>query len=424
MSAEIIAIGSELTTGAKLDTNSQWLSLQLSEVGVPVRYHQTMADELPAMVEVFRAAAARSDWVLITGGLGPTLDDLTRQAVAELAGVELVLHQESLEIIRGMFEKRGRVMPERNEIQAMFPHGSEPLPNRRGTAPGIWMEWEREGKPPCRLAALPGVPSEMKRMFREQILPRLAGSGRVIQRARINCFGVGESAAEERLGDVTVRGRDPEVGITAHEATITLRITSEGATAQECQQKIAETRAIIHERMGLLVFGEEDEELQHIVVESLRDRGQTLGTAESGTGGLLAHWLTDVPHFEPVYLGGLIAPTQAAKRDLMGVTAETLETAGSISSQAAAEMAEGARQRLNTDFALAITEYPLAEGGNAEAEVPKAWIALSAENYSKTVEHVLVGDPAIAKSRAAKTALNLLRLHLLRSENAKSQKSI
>ena len=415
MSAEIIAIGSELTTGAKLDTNSQWLSLELSEVGIPVRYHQTMADDLPHVIEVLRTAAARSDLVLITGGLGPTLDDLTRQALADLAGVELVLHQESLDAIRRMFEKRNRNMPERNVIQAMFPSGSEPIPNRRGTAPGIWLELPRENRPACNMAALPGVPSEMKLMFREQILPRLSGSGRVIRRARINCFGVGESDAEERLGDVTARGRDPEVGITAHEATITLRITAEGETAEECQKKIAETKAVIEKRMGILVFGEEDEELEDIVVRMLRERGLTLGTAESGTGGLLAHWLTDVPNFEAVYLGGLIAPTNAAKQELLDVSEETLNTSGPISLQTAREMAEGARKKLGTDFALAITEYRVAEDSIADTEVPKSWIALSGEGVSKTVEHALVGDPAIAKSRAAKTALNLLRLYLLKS---------
>ncbi len=416
MSAEIIAIGSELTTGAKLDTNSQWLSLELSEVGIPVKYHQTMADDLPAMVDVFRTAAMRADWVIITGGLGPTLDDLTREALAELAGVELVLHQASLDIIREMFQKRNRIMPARNVVQAMFPAGSEPIPNARGTAPGIWLELPREGKSPCRIAALPGVPSEMKLMFREQVLPRLSGSGKVIRRARINCFGVGESDAEERLGDVTQRGRDPEVGITAHEATITLRISAEGETAKQCLQKIAETRAIIRERMGLLVFGEEDEELQHILVRMLKERGQTLATAEAGTGGLLAYWLMDVPDFEAVYLGGFLAPTPAGKRDLLGVNAETLNTAGPISAEAALEMAEGARNRLHTDFALAITEYPREEQFNSSDEVPRAWIALSAEGFSKTVEHILIGDPAITKSRAAKAALNLLRLHLLKTD--------
>lgn len=415
MSAEIIAIGSELTTGAKLDTNSQWLSLELSELGIPVKYHQTMADDLPAMVEVLQAAAKRSDWVIITGGLGPTLDDLTRQALAVLAGMELVLHQESLDIIRGMFEKRKRTMPERNVIQAMFPEGSEILPNRRGTAPGIWLELPRRDKTPCRLAALPGVPSEMKLMFLEEVLPRLSGSGRVIRRARINCFGVGESDAEERLGDVTERGRDPEVGITAHEGTITLRITAEGDSVQECQQKIAETKSIILDRMGLLVFGEEDEELEHILVSMLKARGETLATAESGTGGLLSHWLTDVPGFEPVYLGGIMAPTHAAKRDLLGVSEDTLQTFGPISAEAALEMALGARIRFKTDFALAITEYRRPEVATQSGEVPRSFIALSGENVSKAIEHILVGDPAIAKSRAAKTALNLLRLHLLRA---------
>ena len=414
MSAEIIAIGTELTTGEKLDTNSQWLSLALGEVGISVQHHQTLADDLSAMVRVFRTAAERSDWVIITGGLGPTLDDLTRNALAELAGVELVLHEESLAVIQAMFARRNRPMPERNVIQATFPVGSVPLPNRRGTAPGIWLEIPREGRPPCRFAALPGVPSEMKVMFVEQVLPRLAGNGRVIRRARIHCFGGGESDVEQRLGDVTARGRDPEVGITAHEATITLRISAEGPSAEECLGKIAATRAVIVEKMGLMVFGEEDDELQHVLVKMLRERGLTLGTAESGTGGLLAHWLTDVPDFEPVYWGGLIAPTHAAKRELLGVKEETLATHGAISAETAAEMAAGARRQLNCDYALAITEYPRFE--TELGAVPRAWIALCGETVQKTVDHPLVGDPAIAKSRAAKTALNLLRLHLLRGE--------
>ena len=168
--------------------------------------------------------------------------------------------------------RRQRDMPERNVVQAMFPEGSEPIPNRRGTAPGIYLEVPRAGRPPCRVAAMPGVPSEMKVMFHDDVLPRIRpaeAAGIVIRHARVNCFGLGESAAEERLGDVTARGRDPEVGITVHEATITLRIVAHARAEIEALDKIASTRRIIYERMGEYAFGEEDEELEHVVVRDV-----------------------------------------------------------------------------------------------------------------------------------------------------------
>ena len=287
MYAEIIAIGSELTSGAKLDTNSQWLSLALGERGISTRFHTTVADDLPAMVGVMREAANRSDIVLITGGIGPTLDDLTRQAMAELVQRKLVLDEASMKHVEGMFSRRGRKMPERNRIQAMFPEGSEPIFNPRGTAPGIWMEVPRKGHDhPCLMAVFPGVPSEMKRMFETEVLPRLPGGQAVIRRANVNCFGLGESHAEELLGNLTARGCDPEVGITVHEATITLRITAHGKTAEECERKIVETKSEIRKRLGRYVFSEEEDELQHVVLEMLMQRGFKLSTAESGTGGV------------------------------------------------------------------------------------------------------------------------------------------
>jgi nicotinamide-nucleotide amidase len=173
MPAEIVAVGSELTTGAKLDTNSQWLSQELSASGIPVAFHTTVADSLEANVAVLRTAIERCDVVLITGGLGPTLDDLTREALAQVMGTKLSLHEPSLDAIRSMFARRNREMPERNSVQALFPEGSVPIPNRNGTAPGIYAEIERPGLPPCRIAAMPGVPSEMKVMFRESVLPLL-----------------------------------------------------------------------------------------------------------------------------------------------------------------------------------------------------------------------------------------------------------
>ena len=313
MHAEIISVGTELTTGAMLDTNSQWLSLELAAIGIPVHFHTTVADHLDAMVAVLRTAAERSDLLILTGGLGPTLDDLTREALAAVLGTELVLDVKSLEFIRSLFARHNREMPERNSIQAYFPAGSEPIPNPRGTAPGIWAEIPRaEHRRPSLFAALPGVPHEMKRMFLKEVVPRLPGGSQVIQRARINCFGVGESKAEEMLGDLTARGRDPEIGITVHEATITLRIVAHGKSADECRAKIDAAKAAIRERMGEQVFGEEDEELEHVVVRMLNDRRITFATAEIGTGGLLARRITEVAGHDGCFRGGLIAPTVAA----------------------------------------------------------------------------------------------------------------
>lgn len=411
MHAEIIAVGTELTTGAKLDTNSQWLSLELQGVGIPVHYHVTVADDLDANVNVFRAAIERSDVVLVSGGLGPTLDDLTRDVLARVTGTELVLHELSLEIIRAMFARRNRDMPERNVVQAMFPAGSEPIPNRRGTAPGIYFEIARPGRAPCRVVAMPGVPSEMKVMFHEDVLPRIApaeAAGIVIRHARVNCFGLGESAAEEMLGDVTARGRDPEVGITVHEATITLRIAASAPTIPLALAKIDDTKQTIYQRMGKYAFGEEDDELEHVAVRLLAGRKETLAIVEVATGGLISHRITTVADFEKCFRGALVTADDRA------ALAALDSTAGSPAScsRTVAILAEACRRRFDCDWGLAVGERSRQNDSESATDAPIVWIALAGRDGVRTAELNIAGDPAIVSSRVAKSALNMLRLEL------------
>ncbi len=288
--AEVISIGDELASGERLDTNSQWLSQRLGESGIQAVYHTTVADDLAANVAVFRLALARADVVVATGGLGPTADDLTREAIAGAIGAELFLDTPSLEHIRALFARSNREMPERNRQQAMFPAGRRPIPNPAGTAPGIFWEQPRPGHLDCRLFALPGVPAEMREMFSQSVAPAVGAmlpEPRMIRHRRIKCFGVGESQLEAMLPDLIRRGREPSVGITVHEATITLRITAAGRTAAECLAAMSPTEETILEALDILVFGTEDDELEDAVVRQLVETGQKpLRRSNGGTRGL------------------------------------------------------------------------------------------------------------------------------------------
>jgi nicotinamide-nucleotide amidase len=309
-------------------------------------------------------------------------------------------------------------MPPRNRTQAFFPSGSTPLLNPVGTAPGIWMELPRNvaaqeadlSRPGvCLIAAMPGVPSEMHRMFHEQVRPRLPGGGNIIRRARINCFGLGESHTEELLGELTARGRDPEIGITAHEATITLRILAHGRSESECAAKIAAAQAEIRRRLGHYVFGEEDDEVEHALLRSLREQGATLATAESGTGGFLAQTLAAVAGFESLYLGGLVLPTSAARRSMLGVD----DADHPVSADSVRAMAAATRERFQSDFALAVSQYPVLDPNALMSSAPTAYLALADRETVESHPINLGGNPAILRSRTAKSAMNLLRLRLL-----------
>ncbi len=410
--AEIISIGDELTSGQRLDTNTQWFSQRLGELGIRAMYHTTVADDLDANTAVFRAAVNRADVVITSGGLGPTADDLTREVMATLLGVELVLDPASLEHIQRLFRRRHRPMPERNIVQAMFPAGSQAIHNPHGSAPGIAAEVPRSAGGTCRVYCLPGVPAELKEMW-PSVVSSLSSAGlvrQIIRHRQIKCFGVGESDLEQMLPDLIRRGRVPSVGITVSQATITLRITAAGESEARCETAIEPTAAIIYQCLGQLVFGEAEDELQHAVARLLRGSGRTLATAEWGTAGQIAHWLRQAPESDGHYLGGLVLPDALAAHTVLDIPTARID--GDDARPWIGLAAEATRAKLGTDYALAVSPLPaIPPSGD---EVPLIHFALAGPHGAEIHSASYAGHPDILQQRAAKQALNLLRLELLK----------
>jgi nicotinamide-nucleotide amidase len=376
-----------------------------------------VGDELEPMAEVFRLAIRRADVVVATGGLGPTADDLTRQAIAEAAGRELALDREALDAIRRLYARRKRAMPKQNEQQALFPAGSRPVPNPHGTAPGIALEVPREDRGPCRIFALPGVPAEMKELWHQTVsgVLRTAGAAqRVVRRRVIKCFGAGESNVEAMLPDLIRRGRTPRVGINASKTTILLRITAEGASEAECDAMIEPTAATIRGCLGTLVFGEGDDELEHAVARLLRRQNKTLATAEWGTAGLIGDWLGDVAEAEGCYLGGMVVCGEAALRQALDVPAELIARHSATSGEVAGAMAARCRKRFGADYGLAVSRFPPLEPSAPEPKL--IFVALADADGVQVEAFPYAGHPATLKIFSAKRALNVLRLALLEAE--------
>ncbi len=304
LQAEVLSIGDELTSGQRLDTNSQWLSGRLAELGIRTIRHTTVGDDLAGGIEALRLATGRADVVIVSGGLGPTLDDLTRQALAEAFDCPLVFDAESLEHIRKMFASRHRVMPERNQVQAMFPLGARVIPNPHGSAPGIDMSVDSPGRQ-SRIFALPGVPAELKEMWAQSVVPRIEGMlGASLAPWRYHCvklFGIGESDVEVRLPDLIDRRRAPTVGITVSHATITLRIAARAQTDRIFSELITPTLNEIQQALGELVFGAGDDELEHAILRQLAQQRLTLATVEIGAASWISQWMLAAgqPNTEP-----------------------------------------------------------------------------------------------------------------------------
>ncbi|MBI5863607.1 MAG: competence/damage-inducible protein A [Planctomycetes bacterium] len=409
--AWIISIGTELTLGQSVDTNSAWLSQQLAALGIRVERHVTIADEHAPLVDVLRQSAGSSDLVVVTGGLGPTDDDLTRAALAEAANTRLERDQAALERIRAFFAKRNRPMPERNCVQADVPIGGRSLPNDRGTAPGVFIAM-------CGTAiyALPGVPFEMKAMFEAQVAPeiRTAAKGRVVRSRVVRTFGRPESEIGEQLSDLMARGRNPEVGTTADMGDIGVRINAIADSAEACDALLEREEREVRRRLGPAVYGRDADTLAVAVGRMLAERGQTVSVAESCTGGMLGAILTDVPGSSRYFLGGVIAYANEVKIKRLDVPAELLRRHGAVSEETAAAMAAGARAAFESTYALATTGVAGPDGGSPEKPVGMVCFGIAgpASVRARTIRYGETLPRGVIRHWAARTALNLLRMEL------------
>jgi len=408
MNAEIIAVGTELVLGERINTNSAWLAAQLAELGILTIRHTTVGDEEEVLAEALAHSAATVDLVILTGGIGPTPDDITRQAVARAAGVPLVRDEASLRHIQGLFGSWGRVMKASNALQADFPSGSEVIPNPRGTAPGFRLKIRD-----CRIVVLPGVPSEMKAMWEASVRPAFEASATgVLVTRTLNCFGAGESDITEAIKDLMAPGRNPSVGDTAEDAVIKVRIRARAATFEEALGLIDDDKKLIRSRLGDLVFGEDDDTLESVVANLLISRGLTLAAAESCTGGLVAKRLTDVSGVSAAFIQGIVAYSNESKVRLLGVAPAMIEEHGAVSELVARAMAEGARTLARSDYAVSTTGIAGPTGGTPEKPVGLVYVAVTSPRGTTVRELRLRGDRAQVRDRATKSLLNMLRLEI------------
>ncbi len=430
--AEIISIGDELTSGQRLDTNSRWLSQQLGNLGVKTSFHTTVGDSLADNVDAFRTASGRVDIVVATGGLGPTADDLTREAMAEAFDCPLELRPEALAHIESLFVRRKRPMPERNRSQAMFPAGARIIDNPHGTAPGIDLSVANPklgSRSQCRLFSLPGVPAEMMQMYTATVEPRLVqemgvGSQRWYFHS-LKVFGIGESDVEKRLPNLIERDRDPIVGITVSKATITLRIAALCANETEFRDKIQDTIDAIHQELGLLVFGEGELDIDEATHRLLLEKEVSLGIVEVGSGAWIQHSLAKLN--EQRGRGLRVShwfPTMQALQ-AVGVPVELSADAGSETEPSApilqqlSAAAERYRAQHDLDLCLAAGVYPTWEAVSTSATLPSSDFSFSLARRGKDTKQTTVSlgaHPEVLYHRLAKAGLNFLRLELLQRD--------
>ncbi len=409
MEIEIINTGSELMLGRVLNTHQQWLCSQLANCGYIVT-RQTVADSGIQIQNAVRESLSRANLIITTGGLGPTSDDITRDLIAELLGKKLFQDASTLARIEQFFAGRKRRMPESTKVQAMVPEGAIVLPNHHGTAPGLAISVAQNW-----LIMLPGPPRELRPMFREQVLPLIQKTFPLDQNFICRTFrttGLGESFVEEKIAPplraLVERGLD--LGYCARVGEVDVRLAAHGNDAGKI---VADAEQIVRAEIGVHIFGEEDDSLENAVVNLLRAKKKTLALAESCTGGYIAHRITNVSGASEIFLSGLVTYSNEAKERLLGVRAETVSQHGAVSEATVREMAEGARMRNKTDYAIAVTGIAGPTGGSESKPVGTVFIALASREKTIVLQHRNDYDRETFKFVTSQQALELLRQAIL-----------
>lgn len=404
MSAEIIAIGTELLIGQIANTNAQYLSRQLNHLGVGVFYHSVVGDNLERILEAFTIASKRSQFIFVTGGLGPTEDDITREAISLFSKKPLEEDPHSKERIESFFKAKNKPMPERNVKQALIPKGAQILANDYGTAPGFILPLED-----TTFVSLPGPPREMQNLFEAQVMPALFEKERAsIASKFIKVFGMGESLVEEKIMDLVLNQTTPTIATYATQGDVTIRLTAKDEKNRGDEIFEPVLGEILH-RLGKNVYSTENETLNEVVAKLLLTKNKTLSTAESCTGGNLAKSLTDIPGISKVFLAGFVTYSNQAKMKSLGVSSKTLENHGAVSGHTALEMAIGARLNARTDLAISITGIAGPDGGTKEKPVGLVYIGFSTGTNSFAKELRLSGDRDRIRNLTTLYALNILR---------------
>ena len=412
MNAEIIAVGSELLTPEKTDTNSLWLTGKLNENGIEVKLKTIVGDDEERLEETIRDAITRSDVVITTGGLGPTEDDVTRQVSGRAVSRELIYHEELETELRERFRRWGREMPEINKRQAFVIEGAEILPNPNGSAVGMMLELTDR-----LFVVLPGPPRELKPMFETFVLPKLKSkAGEIYVKRRIlRVSGMGESAVDEEIAPIYGAFKNVQTSILFNKSEIEVHLSAQSDTEREAEEVLDTLAGKIVEALGTAVFAVNGQTMEEVVGKMLADSGKTLALAESCTGGLIGMRLTDVPGSSKYFLEGAIVYSNEAKMRTLGVSKDLLDAHGAVSAETAEAMASGIREKADSDYALSVTGIAGPDGGTDEKPVGTVFIGYADRSRTKSLKLTLPGDRYLIRWRSSQAALDYLRRQLLKT---------
>lgn len=405
MKAEIIAVGTELLLGQIPNTNAQIISNALQEIGIDVYFHTCVGDNQERLLDILETGFKRSDIIILTGGLGPTKDDLTKETVAAYLNLPLIMDKSSLKNIKSYFAEKGKPITENNYKQALVPEGALAIENKIGTAPGILLNKNEK-----IIVLLPGPPREMEPMLKDAVIPYLSKmcSSTIFSRV-MKFYGIGESALEEKLEDLISQQTNPTIAPLAKMGEVTIRLTAKAKNRMAAGKIIKPVEDEITKRVGKFLYGYDDDSVEEIVARLLSQFNKTIAVAESCTGGLMAHKLTNIPGISQFFERGIVSYSNCSKEELLKVNPDTIKKYGAVSEKTAKEMAQGIRISSGTDIGVSITGIAGPGGGTSEKPVGLVYIGYSDSNICYAEKHIFNGERTDIKERSVNSAFHLVR---------------